>query len=166
MWQSSPLSVCPTPPDWRQLTQRGLATPGPWSSLSSAESGVGWRAVSGMRAWGRLVGRAPRLPSGVAALSGLGDAPGIRLPSLMEACCGSPSHVDESRTSTRRPCSSRSHRQSEGPERHLSVHLPSGLKLAYPEGGALRRSEPIGPKETPMYLCPWHDRVAIRIDVG
>ena len=162
MWQSSPLSVCPTPPDWRQLTQRGLATPGPWSSLSSAESVAGRRVVSVVRAWGRLVGRVPRLPSGVAALSGLGDAPGIRLPSLMDACRGHPSYVGESRMSARRP----SHWQVEGPERQLGIHLPSGFQPAYAKGGDLRRSEPIGPKGTSMYLCPWHDGVAIRTDIG
>ena len=160
--QSSSFSIWPRSPGWGQWTRRGLTTSGPRSSSSSAESVVGRRVGSVVRAWGRLVGRVPRLPSGVAALSGLGDAPGIRLPSLMDACRGAPSHVGESRMSARRP----SHRQSEGPERQLGIHLPSGLQLAYPEGGALRRSEPIGPKGTPMYLCPWHAGAAIRTDVG
>jgi hypothetical protein len=187
MRQSSTLSVCPTSPDWGQLTRRGQATSEPWSSSSSAKSAAGWRVVSGRRAWGsatwrsesrgtvlpspggaglavgRPLGRSPHLPSGVTGLSGSGDAPGICLPSLMEPCRGSPSHEDESRTSTRRPCSRRSHLQPEGPKRRLDGHLPSGLN---PGGGALRCSEPIGPKGTLMYLCPWHDGVAIRIDVG
>ena len=115
-----------------------------------------------VRAWGRLVGRVPRLPSGVAALSGLGDAPGIRLPSLMDACRENPSHVGESRMSARRP----SRWQVEGPERRLGIHLPSGFQPEYAEGGDLRHSEPIGPKGTLMYLCPWHDGVAISTDIG
>ena len=51
---------------------------------------------------GAAVAWALRLSSSVTVLSGLGDAPGIRFPSLMEACSGSRSQVDESRTFTRR----------------------------------------------------------------
>ena len=161
-WQSSSLSIWPTRPGWGQWTRRGLTTSGPRSSSSSAESVAGRRVVSVVRAWGRPVGCVPRLPSDVADLSGLGGGPGIRLPSLVAACRGHPSHVGGSRMSARRP----SHWQVEGPERRLGIHLPSGFQPAYAEGGDLRRSEPIGPKGTSMYLCPWHAGAAIRTDVG
>ena len=115
-----------------------------------------------VRAWGRPVGCVPRLPLDVAALSGLGGDPGIRLPSLVAACRGHPSHVNGSRMSARRP----SHWQVDGPERRLGIQLPSGFQSAYAEGGDLRRSEPIEPKGASMYLCPRHSGAAIRTDIG
>ena len=116
---------------------------------------------------GRPVNQSLRFSSRVTALSGLGNAPGIRFPRLIEACSGSRSQFDESRTSTRRSVWSRwSQRQSEGPKRRLDGHLPLGRRDLYPGEGALRRSEPMGPRGTPMYLCPWHDGVDIRMDVG
>ena len=48
----------------------------------------------------------------------------------------------------------------------MCIPLHSGFQTVYAEGGALRRSEPIGPKGVPMYLCPWHAGAAIRTGVG
>ena len=103
----------------------------------------------------------------IGALSGLGNGPGIRFPGLIEACIGSRSQIDESRMSTRRLAwSRRTQGESEGPKRRLSGHLTSGRGDLNLGGGALRRSDPMGPRGTPMNLCPWHEGFDIRMEVG
>ena len=52
------------------------------------------------------------------------------------------------------------------PKERLVGHLPLGRRGLNPGVGALRRSEPMGPRGTPMYPCPWHNGFNIRMDVG
>ena len=56
--------------------------------------------------------------------------------------------------------------ESEGPKRRLSGHLTSGRGDLDLGGGALRCSDPMGPRGTPMNLCPWHEGFDIRMEVG
>ena len=87
--------------------------------------------------------------------SGLGTEPGIPVPGLIGACSGSQSQIDEQRMSTRRSVwSRRTHGESEGPKRWLSDHLTLGCGVLNLGGGALRCSDPMGPRGTQMYLCP------------
>ena len=112
---------------------------------------------------GQLLGNSPRLPSGDTVLPGLGE---LRSRFTLLAGEGpypwSSLHDGGSRTSTNKPCSRRSHLQSTGPSRRPVDHLPSDRN---PGGGDLRRSEPIGAKGAPMYLCPWHEGAGIRIGI-
>ena len=107
------------------------------------------------------------LPLDVGAFSGLGNGSGIRFPGLIEAYSGSRSQIDESKMSTKRSVwSRRTQGESEGPKRQLSGHLPLGRGDLNLEGGALRRSEPMGPRRTPMNLCPWRKGFDIRMEAG
>ena len=188
--QSSALSTWATSPAWCQATRRAQVAPGPWSSSSSAESAAGWqegpggreRGSGASRSWiletlgaglpwpggaalgvGQLLGNSTRFSSGDSGLSGLGESRG-RLAFLAgkAPCLVSSLHDGGSRMLMTRPLSGRSHLQSTGPSRRPVDHLPSD---PYPGGGGLRRSEPIGAKGAPMYLCPWHEGAGIRMSV-
>ena len=105
---------------------------------------------------------------GGGALSGLGNDPGNRIPGLMGACSGSRSQIDEPRMSTRRSVWSRTTQGASpgGPKRRLSGHLASGHGALCLGEGALRRSDPMGPRGPPAYFCPQHEGAGIRMEAG